>query len=118
MDGTQVDLVKEGVATSDMIQGFAVPDMDALNLSSIDPSKLVDSDKIAQQGGSRGSSATVGIAMLAPNGLGMGPLPTPQSGGQPAQLAYELFNVDPQQSGSFILYDATTGATILDTSNP
>lgn len=117
LDGTQTDLAQAGAVTNDVLQRFSGPDMPALDLANLDLSKLADSDKLAQKAGERGKSDSVGIALLAPDGLGVGPLPTPQAGGSPPPLAYELFNTDPNQQ-TFIFYDAATGAVLLDSSGP
>jgi hypothetical protein len=117
MDGSQLDLVKEGSVTTEVVEGFAEPAMASLALSDLDPAKMVDSDKIAAQAGERGKAQDAGIALLAPNGLGLGPLPAPASGGEPPQVAYELFGGagEPQ---SFVFYDAMTGAVVLDSAKP
>jgi hypothetical protein len=117
MEGTQVDLVKEGMASDELLKGFAPAEMAALDLSSLDAGSLVDSDKVFEKAGERGKSDKVGIALLAPNGLGIGPLPAPQTGGDPPQIAYELFSTDPAQQ-TFIFFDATTGDVVLDSSSP
>ncbi|HYP40732.1 MAG TPA: hypothetical protein VEX13_10270 [Chloroflexia bacterium] len=117
MEGTQVDLVKEGMASDELLQGFASAERAALDLASLDAGSLVDSDKMLEKAGERGKSGNVGIALLAPNGLGIGPLPTPPAGGDPPQIAYELFSTDPSQQ-SFIFFDATTGEVVLDSSAP
>jgi hypothetical protein len=116
MDGTQEDLVKEGVVTTDIVTQFTGGDTQALALSSLDASKLQDSDAIAAKAGQRGQASSVGIALLSPNGLGLGPLPTPASGGQSPQIAYELFSQAGQQT--FMFFDAATGAVLLDSSAP
>ncbi len=117
MEGTQVDLVEEGMASEELLKRFAPAEMAALDLASRDLGSLVDSDKVLERAGARGKSDKVGIALLAPNGLGIGPLPTPQSGGPRPQLAYELFSTDPAQQ-TFIFFDATTGDVVLDGSTP
>jgi hypothetical protein len=117
MEGTQVDLVKEGMASDELLKGFAPAEMVALDLASLDAGSLVDSDKVLEKAGERGKSDKVGIALLAPDGLGIGPLPAPQTGGDPPQIAYELFSTDPIQQ-TFIFFDATTGDVVLDSSTP
>lgn len=117
MEGAQVDLVKEGIASDELFKGFAPEELAALDLASLDVGSLVDSDKVLEKAGERGKSDKIGIALFAPNGLGVGPLPTPTTGGDPSQIAYELFNADPLQQ-TFILLDATTGDVILDSSAP
>jgi hypothetical protein len=117
MEGTQVDLVKEGMVSDELLKGFATAEMAALDLASLDVGSLVDSDKVLEKAGERGKSGTVGIALLAPDGLGIGPLPAPPAGGDPPQIAYELFSTDPTQQ-TFIFFDATTGEVVLDSSAP
>jgi hypothetical protein len=117
MEGILVDLVKEGMASDELLKGFASAEMAALGLAPLDASSLVDSDKVLEKAGERGKSDKVGIALLAPDGLGIGPLPTPQAGGDPPQIAYELFSTDPTQQ-TFIFFDATTGDVVLDSSAP
>lgn len=117
MDGSQVDLVKEGTVPGDVVRAFADPDLGVLSLKSLDVSRLVDSDKIVQKAGARAQGDQVGIALLAPNGLGTGPLPTPQAGGQSPQLAYQIFSSDPNKQ-IIIFFDAQTGAVVLDSAAP
>jgi hypothetical protein len=119
MDGTHVDMVKEGAVTEEVLQGFSTPDMQALDLAKLNLSGLVDSDDIAVRAGARGNAENTGIALLAPDGLGLGPLPAPPSGGGPLRLAYELF-IPGSGSGSqtFIFFDAFTGEAVLDSSAP
>ncbi|MEO8287294.1 MAG: hypothetical protein ABI670_12790 [Chloroflexota bacterium] len=117
MDGSQTDLVKEGALTDDMVQSFGSDEMAALQLSSLDVSKLVDSDELASKASDAVQAAGIGIAMLAPDGLGLGPLPTPAAGGQPAQLAYELFSTDPTQQ-AFLFFDGMTGEVLIDSAKP
>ena len=117
MDGSQTDLVKAGSVGADAVARFAGPDTAALSLEPLDVSKVVDSDKIAAAAQKRGKSGDVGIALLSPDGLGLGPLPTPQAGGPPPQIAYELFSSDSYQQ-SFIFFDARTGGVVLDSSTP
>lgn len=117
MDGTEVDLVKEGVTTDVMQQRFGAVDALALSLAKLETSRMVDSDGILQKAGEQGKSQKVGVALFAPEGLGVGPLPTPQSGGKPPQLAYEMFLIDSVRQ-SFIFFDALSGAVVLDRSAP
>jgi hypothetical protein len=117
MDGTQVDLVKAGAVTTETINQFAGTATAALSLNSFDVARLVDSDKIAEAARKRGRSGDIGLALLSPDGLGLGPLPTPQTGGAPPQIAYELFSSDSYQQ-TFIFFDANTGAVVLDSSAP
>ncbi|MBF6611786.1 MAG: hypothetical protein IVW55_01495 [Chloroflexi bacterium] len=117
IDGTQIDLVKQGGVNSDMVNAFAADNMSYLSLSALDLSKMVDSDKVLDKAGARGKSAEIGVALLAPDGLGLGPLPTPQAGGSSPQLAYEMFGSDPAKQ-TFIFFDAMTGEVVLDSSAP
>jgi hypothetical protein len=110
MGGSQVDLVKEDAISDEMLNLFFETDTNAPTLSRLDTSKLVDSDKIVETAGERGKQADVGIALLTPDNLGVGPLPTPAAGGPAPQLAYELFTPD----GTFIFFDAQTGVVVLD----
>lgn len=113
MDGTTVDLVKEGTVPSDLIAQFSAPGLAALDLSTLDLTAMKDSDTVARSAGARGAIQQIGVALLAPNGLGAGPLPTPPSGGNSPQLAYELFSTDPARQ-FFIFFDALTGTIVLD----
>lgn len=113
MDGTTVDLVKAGAVTDDLLAQFGSPTSSALDLSKLDPATMKDSDTLSQAAGERGSGQQIGIALLAPDGLGVGPLPTPASGGASPQLAYELFSTDPAKQ-VFIFFDALTGKVVLD----
>jgi hypothetical protein len=117
MDGTQTDLVKEGALTDNMVQSFSSPDMEALDLSKLDLSKLTDSDKLPPKAGATGKLPSAGIALLAPNGLGLGPLPTPKAGGSSPIIAYELFSADPSQQ-NFLFFDAMTGDVVMDSTSP
>lgn len=117
MDGSQADLVKEGALTDNMVQGFSSPGMAALELSKLDTSSLIDSDKLPPKAGALGSAPALGVALLAPNGLGLGPLPTPTAGGSAPAIAYELFSSDPAKQ-AFIFFDATTGQVTLDSTTP
>jgi len=118
LDGTQTDLVKEGALTDEMVQAFGSPDMEALDLSRLDHSPLAGSDALTSKLEKSGlDSSNMSIAMLAPDSLGLGPLPTPQAGGAPPKIAYELFSVDPNQQ-RFVFFDAITGAVLMDSSTP
>jgi hypothetical protein len=117
MDGTQVDLVKEGAVTNDMLGRFTGTDTSAPTLAQLAIDQIMDSDKIAQAAGERGKKADIGLALMAPDSLGVGPLPTPKTGGPAPQLAYELFTQDNGGQG-FILFDALTGVIVLDSSAP
>ncbi len=117
MDGTQTDLVQEGALTANMVQGFGSPGMEALDLSKLDLTKLTDSDKLPAKAGATGQSPSAGIALLAPDGLGLGPLPTPKAGGSSPQIAYELYSADPSQQ-NFLFFDAVTGAVVMDSTAP
>ena len=117
MDGTQSDLAKEGALPDTMAQSLGSSEMEALDLSKLDTSKLVDSDSLPSKAGATGQSPNAGIALLAPNGLGLGPLPTPAAGGASPEIAYELFSADPTQQ-NFVFFDATTGAVVMDSTAP
>jgi hypothetical protein len=117
MDGTQTDLVQEGALTDNMVQSFGSPGMEALDLSKLDLTKLTDSGKLPAKAGATGKLPSAGIALLAPDGLGLGPLPTPKAGGSSPQIAYELFSADPSQQ-NFLFFDAVTGAVVLDSTAP
>lgn len=118
LDGTQTDLVKEGALTDEMVQAFSSSTMDALDLSKLDHSTLADSDALTSKMEKSGlDSSNMSIALLAPDGLGLGPLPTPPAGGAPSQIAYELFSVDPNQQ-RFVFFDAVTGDVLMDSANP
>lgn len=116
-DGTQVDLVKEGAVTEEVLTRFNAPHLTALNLSSLDSTRLVDSDALFTKMGEQGKSQTISIALLAPDGLGLGPLPTPSPEGDSPQLAYEAFSTDPTRQ-TFIFFDARTGSIVLDSAAP
>jgi len=116
-DGTQTDLVSEDAVTEEVLTRFNAPHLSALNLSALNSTQLVDSDVLFRKMGARSKSQTIGIALLAPDGLGLGPLPTPSPSGDSPQLAYEAFSTDPNQQ-TFIFFDAKTGNVILDSSAP
>jgi hypothetical protein len=116
VDGKQIDLVQAGAVTDEVIGRFRGPGSEGLALSADFHLKLVDSDEIAEKAGDRASGASAGIALLSPNGLGLGPLPVP-TGTESPQLAYELFSSEGAQQ-SFAFYDAATGAVVLDSASP
>ncbi len=118
-DGTQVDLVKEGVVTEEALARFNAPHLSSLNLDTLTSSQLVDSDALFANAkmGEQAKSQTTSIALLAPDGLGLGPLPTPSPQGDSPQLAYEAFSTNPRVQ-TFIFFDAHTGSIILDSSAP
>jgi hypothetical protein len=117
MDGTQVDLLADGKITNEMLAGFADPQLSSLDLATLDTTRLVNSDKLAASTQATILAERMGIALIAPGGLGLGPLPTPQAGGAPPSLAYEMYSSDPAQQ-SFLFFDAFTGAIILDSAKP
>lgn len=114
--GKQTDLIEAGAVTDEMIGRFTGPDSEALALSTDIFLKLVDSDEIAEKAGERAEGPNVGIALLSPSGLGLGPLPVP-TGEESPSIVYELFGGEGEQQ-SFIFYDATTGAVVLDSASP
>ena len=116
-DGAQVDLVKEGAVAEEAIARFVAPHLLSLDLSTLNKSNLVDSDALFTKMGEQGKSQTTGIALLAPDGLGLGPLPTPSPEGDSPHLAYEAFSTNPRVQ-TFIFFDALTGNVILDSSAP
>jgi len=117
MDGTEVDLVKAGATTDVMHQSFSSPAASALELARLDTNTLANSDSVAQNAGELGKSEAMSLAMLAPEGFGMGPLPTHTDGGSQPAFVYEMFLTDPAMQ-AFILFDAFTGEVILDMSTP
>lgn len=117
MDGTQVDLLVDGDITNEMLGGFSDPLLSPLDLAGLDVARLVNSDKLAESTQANIPTERMGIALIAPGGLGIGPLPTPQAGGPAPILAYEMYNSDPAHQ-SFIIFDAYTGAVILDSAKP
>ena len=116
MDGTQVDLVAEGNVTGEMLGGFSDPNLSALDLSTLDPARLADSDNIAASAASS-NIKSIGIALIALTPLGGGPLPTPQIGEATPALVYEMFSADPAQQ-AFLIFDAFTGKVMLDSTKP
>lgn len=112
-DGTVVDLTAEGTVPDELLANFGSAAAADLDLSKLDSSTLKDSDEVMQAAGSRGSTDGVGLAMLAPDALGIGPLPTPAAGGPPLKIAYELFSTDPATQ-LFVFFDAITGDVVLD----
>jgi hypothetical protein len=117
MDGAQVDLVKQGVTTDMMHESFAAPSAANLDLEKLNGARLVDSDLILQRAGDAGKLDTAAVAMLAADALGMGPMPTPSTGGNAPYLVYEMFLTDPTRQ-AFIFFDAFAGEVILDLSKP
>jgi hypothetical protein len=117
MDGTQTDLVQEGALTDSLVEGLSAPEMAALDLSQLEPGDLVDSDEVAQKAADAGVSGETGIALLAPGGLGIGPLPPAEAGGEPPRVAYEVFSADPATQ-AFVFFDALTGEVVLDSNTP
>ncbi|MDQ3930211.1 MAG: hypothetical protein M3328_13825 [Chloroflexota bacterium] len=113
MDGTTVDLTEAGQVPEELLANFDAPGAAALDLSGLDLSSLKDSEAIAQAAGERGTGEKVAVALLAPEALGIGPLPTPEAGGPSPQLAYELFSTDPSTQ-LFVIFDAKTGDVVLD----
>jgi hypothetical protein len=116
MDGALVDLVAEGNVTGEMLGGFSDPHLSALDLSTLDPARMVDSDKIATSAASS-NIKSIGIALIALTPLGGGPLPTPQIGEATPALVYEMFSADPAQQ-AFVIFDAFTGKVVLDSTKP
>jgi hypothetical protein len=116
VDGTRIDLVQAGAVTNEIVERFIGPDTESLALSTLDHLKLVDSDVIVEKAGDRASGTGTGVALLSPNGLGLGPLPV-ATGSQSPQIAYELFSSEGDQQ-SFIFFDAVTGAVVLDSAAP
>jgi hypothetical protein len=112
-DGTVVDMTEAGTVPDELLANFGSTGSAALELSRLDAGSLTDSDAIARSVGERGAGDKVGIALLAPEGLGIGPLPTPGTGGASPQLAYELFSTDPNTQ-LFVFFDAVTGDVVLD----
>jgi hypothetical protein len=117
MDGTETDLAKEGALTDSLVESLSAPEMAALALADLDASTLADSDSIAGKASDAGVSGDAGIALLAPDGLGIGPLPPAEAGGDPPHIAYELFSADPATQ-AFAFFDARTGAVVLDSNTP
>jgi hypothetical protein len=112
-DGTVVDMTEAGMVPDELLANFGSTGSAALELSGLDAGSLTDSDAVVQSVGERGAGDKVGIALLAPEGLGIGPLPTPGTGGISPQLAYELFSTDPNTQ-LFVFFDAVTGDVVLD----
>jgi hypothetical protein len=88
-----------------------------LDLAGLEANGMVDSDAIEQKASEMGLSGATGIALLAPDGLGIGPLPPPEAGGAPPRVAYEVFSADPATQ-AFAFFDARTGAVVLDGNTP
>ncbi|HEY0069953.1 MAG TPA: hypothetical protein VGE04_08315, partial [Chloroflexia bacterium] len=112
-DGTVVDMTGEGTVPDELLANFGSPAAAALDLSTLDQDGLTDSDAIAKAAGERGAGDKVGIALLAPDALGIGPLPTPEAGGAAPQLVYQLFSTD-RATQLFVFFDAVTGDIVLD----
>ncbi len=117
MDGTQTDLAKEGALTDSLIESLSAQGMSALDLSTLKESDLTDSDVIAQKAPQAGVSGETGIALLAPDGLGIGPLPAVEAGADPPRIAYELYSADPSTQ-AFAFFDARTGEIVLNSNTP
>lgn len=113
LDGTTVDLTAENQVPDEVLANFGSPGAAALDLSTLDLKSLADSSAIAQAAGERAAGTSPGIALFAPEALGIGPLPTPEAGGPSPQLAYELFSTDPATQ-LFVIFDAKTGDVVLD----
>jgi hypothetical protein len=105
MDGTQTDLVSEGDLTGVALDKF-IAEMAVLNLASLNPNTLVDSDALFAKTGQRGQGDNFSMALFVPDGLG-----------SPPPLSYQLFSTDPNQQ-TFVFFDARTGEVLLDSSNP
>jgi hypothetical protein len=112
-DGTVVDMTEAGTVPDELLANFGSTASAALDLSALDAADLKDSDAIVESLGELGAGEKFGIALLAPEGLGIGPLPTPEAGGASPQLAYELFSTDPNTQ-LFVFFDAVTGDVVLD----
>jgi hypothetical protein len=112
-DGTVVDLTEAGQVPEELLANFDAPAASALELSTVESAGLKDSDSISEAAGERGPGDNIGIALLAPDALGIGPLPTPEAGGPSPNLAYELFSTDPATQ-LFVIFDAKTGDVVLD----
>ncbi|HET9494002.1 MAG TPA: hypothetical protein VFR15_07210 [Chloroflexia bacterium] len=117
MDGTQTDLAQEGALTDALVEGLSAPEMSALDLAQLDTGGLTDSDEIARRASEAGMGGETGIALLAPDGLGIGPLPPAEAGNEPPRIAYELFSADPSTQ-AFAFFDALTGQVVLDSNTP
>ena len=116
MDGTEVDLIDEGNATGEMLGGYSDPQLAHLDLATLDPTRLVDSNKIATSEGSR-KITSIGIALVGLTTLGIGALPTPRAGGTAPALVYEAFSSNPAKQ-AFVIFDAVTGEVVLDSAKP
>lgn len=112
-DGTTVDMTAAGTVPDELLANFGSAGGAALELRTLDVGGLVDSDAIAEAAGEQGAGSKVGVALLAPEGLGLGPLPAPKAGGASPQLVYELFSTDPATQ-LFVFFDARTGEVVLD----
>ena len=115
MDGTVVDLTAAGQVPDELLANFGSPGAAALELSTLDIDSLKDSAAIVEALGIKDmdDATSTGIALLAPEALGIGPLPTPETGGPSPQLVYQLFSTDPATQ-LFVIFDAKTGDVVLD----
>lgn len=113
LDGSMVDLTAEGTVPDELLANFGSPAASALDLSTMKTEGLTDSDAVVQAVGERAGGDQVGVALLAPDALGIGPLPTPETGDTSPQLVYELFSTDPATQ-LFVFFDAVTGDVVLD----
>lgn len=113
-DKTLVDLTAEGSVTGEMIAGFTLPQLSALELSQLDTAPLKDTDAIWSQLGDPVTSNPVSMALLSPEGLGMGPL---GNEGSESLLVYQLFSVQPGVQ-VFAIFDALSGRAILQDPAP
>lgn len=112
LDGTVVDLTAEDAVPDELLANFGSASAAELDLTRLDPANLVDSDEIARIAGPQRMREQAGIALIATDALGMGQLPTPEAGGPPPKLAYELFGT--AVGLPFVIFDAKTGAIVLD----
>jgi hypothetical protein len=117
MDGTQTDLAKEGALTDSLTESLSSQEMSALDLSTLKASDLADSDVIAEKAPQAGVTGVTGIALLAPDGLGIGPLPAVEAGTDPPRIAYELYSAD-LSNQAFAFFDARTGEVVLNSNTP
>jgi hypothetical protein len=112
-DGSTIDLTAEGTVPDELLANFESPAAAALDLSKLDPAGLTDSDAIAQSVADRRMGGGIGIALFAPEALGIGQMPTPVAGGPSPKLVYELFGTA-SATQPFIFFDAVTGDIVLD----
>jgi hypothetical protein len=115
MDGTVLDLTAAGQVPDELLANFGSPSADALELSTLDIDSLKDSAAIVEALGIKDmdDATSIAIALLAPEALGIGPLPTPEAGGPSPQLVYQLFSTDPDTQ-LFVIFDAKSGDVVLD----